>query len=446
MNELGKRVAVLLVLLLVAAWPGLHAAAQGKPSTPESPVLSDWRSAQDQPEPSDEPAHAYPPAPPDQPPPLGESPSDQAIPPHDSTLPGDERSEEACRAAIARALWRKANLWLGSKHKEAGKLLMEDLAREFPNTGEGKLATEWLSRNRGLDHSGLTDLIIGSALNGALLGFSIAGGYWKEFDEPEKVVSWTTLGSGLAALGVAAGVGANINVSNSQAQLFSFSGIWGFHNGIIIYDLLQPLSDGKFLHAGAAGLAIGTATSIALWKQLDVDEGVAQFAMLAGVFGFETASLFNFVVGGSKVYQENETTALLGLLLPSNGAIVAGYFAGNALRWPADDIRLIGLGGFLGNLLGVAILVTVFEKPGAEEVAGTMLGSVWGSLVLSTAIIRPWRHTGQGSSDSAPPTALLNLDPTGVTVGVPTPKLVPVSHNGRTGMGIELPLLSVDLP
>jgi len=354
-------------------------------------------------------------------------------------------TQDPLRSALAEALWVKANQWLGSKHEEAGKLLMEDLSRDFPDTTHGRLAALWLLENRGLNQAGKTELMIGATTNGALLGASASSGLFLDHEDAGKIVPWSSFGAALAGLGISAAVGSHTNVSDSQASLFNFAGLWGWYNGFFVYDLLYPIDSQDVLLAAAAGQTAGMALSVALWDSLDVDEGAAQMAIWSAGYALETAFFLNLAIGGKNVFSRNETVAILGLLIPSNAAALGGYFLGNHLRWTADDVNLIGLGGFLGNLLGGALVATIQDLQGPRSGPTTMVASVVGSLALSTVLLHPWTRAGSTPQPSAPTTALLNFDRDGLTLGLPAPNIFPSSHNGHTALAVELPLLSLDL-
>jgi hypothetical protein len=363
-----------------------------------------------------------------------------AVPEEPQSLP-----ESEVRELVSEAYWRKANQWLGSKHENSGRLLMRDLSREMPDTRWGAAAAQWLETNRGLDHSGKTEFVIGSTLNGAALAFTFLIGISDDLgDSGEEIIAWGSLGGALVGLGTSLLVSPYINISDSQAMWMNFNGLWGFYNGFLVYDLLYPLDDQDAFLAGSIGVALGVGTTAALWKFLDVDEGAVQLAQSLGLFTFEMAMFTNLLVGGENVFRDNETAALLGLLVPANAAVVGGYFLGNHLRWPADDIRYISLGGVLGNLLGAAILATV-QPDSAEGAAGIMLPSILGSLALSTVIVRPWRHAGEGDDDEEVTGSLLHLDERGLRAGIPSIQLIPREYKGETGIGVQVPLLTVGL-
>jgi len=351
------------------------------------------------------------------------------------------------REAEAELLWRKAQQWLGGKDEAAGRLLVADVARDYPETLYGREAAKWLEENRGLDHSGRTELIVGATLNGTLLGFSVSAGlgdYWPRYRG--EVLAWSAVGGALAGLSASAIVSGYVNVSDSQAWLFDFAGMWGWWNGLVIYDLLYPLDDADSMLAAAAGLSAGTAATLALWPHLDVDEGAASMATWMGIYTFEVALLSNYAIGGERVFRDDETAALLGLLVPSNLAVAGGYVAGKELRWTSDDVTFIALGGFLGNLVGAALIATVDRlQDSVQPAMATLLVSTIASLGVSTVIVRPWRHAGlESRRDPLPAWAgLLHVDENGTHVSTPAPTLVPVSWRGETGLGVEVPILSI---
>jgi len=359
-----------------------------------------------------------------------------------SRSPEDLTEEQA--NLVSKAFWLKANQWVGSRHEKEGRLLMRDLSREFPQTDFGKKATVWLDENRGIDRSGRTEFIIGSTTMGIYFGMAVMMGMMDRIDGLEgDHILWTTVGTGLAGLGGSILASMNTSVSDSQAIIYNFAGLWGFYNGFLVYDLLYPWDEEDAMLAGALGMGLGIGACAATWKNLDVDEGAAQFMVYSGIYTFEILLLADFMIGGEDVLRDNETVALLSLLIPANAASVGGYFLGRHLKWTADDIRLIGLGGLLGNLIGGAIIATV-EPDSIETGMGIMLGSVIGSLGISTVLLKPWEDAASGEEGKVAD-SLLHFGRKGVTVGVPTPQFMPTSYRGETGWGVQLPLLSADL-
>jgi hypothetical protein len=373
-----------------------------------------------------------------------EEPPTGAPPPQDVAAPADG---EACDAdaAAPELFWLKAMRWIDGKHPRAGKLLLRDLARDYPKTPRGLQASQWLEEHAELDHSGRVEFIIGSTLMGAYFGYTLSLGLaGDDMDEQDsfKTATWTSVGGAALGLTASALTAGMFGQSNSQSLLYNFAGSWGFMNGFMVYDLVSPLNVDDALVSGAIGMAVGVGTSLALWPYLDVDEGAAQMTMSLSSYTLELLFLTTFAVGGPEVYRDQETIALLALLLPANGAAIGGFFLGQELGWTAADIRYISLGGILGNLLGAAVLITA--QPEFEAGMATQAGIVAGSLVASTLIVRPWRHAHQ-ESQALRSGALIHLDDDGVHLQPPLPNVRPFSHQGRLAWGMELPILSSEL-
>lgn len=345
---------------------------------------------------------------------------------------------------------RKAMQWLGSDREDEGKLLLRDLARDYPDATAGRWARAWLDEHGDRNQDGRTEFIIGSTLMGAYFGYTATLGLYDDIldDSAWKTAAWMSLGGGLTGLAASALASRWMNISDSQAMLYNFAGTWGWLNGYLLYDLIWPLDGNEVLVAGATGMGVGLVTSLALWPWLDVDEGAAQMATSGGAYALEFATLTAVLVGGDRVFRDNESAAILGVLVPANAAVVGGYFLGKKLRWSADDVRFISLGGFLGNLLGAAVVVssggTVRDNPRAWS--SVMGASVLAGLVAGALIVRPWDDPAEASRDSVPLGAgLVHLNVAGVHFRPPLPRITPVERNGRVGVGVDLPLLTSEL-
>lgn len=354
----------------------------------------------------------------------------------------------ACDAEVVapELYWLKAMKWLDGEHPREGKLLLRDLARDYPGTSRGLQASRWLEEHAELDHSGRVEFIIGSTLMGAYFGYTLSLGLaGDDMDEQDsvKTATWTSVGGAALGLTASALTSGMFGQSNSQALLYSFAGSWGWMNGFMVYDLVSPLHWDDALVSGAVGMGVGIGTSLALWPHLDVDEGAAQMTMSLSSYTLELLFLSTLAIGGPDVYRDQETIALLALLLPANGAAVGGFFLGQELGWTAADIRYISLGGILGNLLGAAVLMTA-QPESFEAGMATQAGIVAGSLVASTLIVRPWRHAHR-ESQALRSSALVHLDGEGLHLQPPLPTVRPFSHQGRFAWGLELPVLSSDL-
>lgn len=352
---------------------------------------------------------------------------------------------------VAPALfYQKAMQWMGSDKRKHGTFLMRNIARDYPESPYGRKAASFLADEGDLNRDGRVEFIIGSSLMGAYFGYTaVIGSADDAFDDDTawKTAAWTALGGGLVGVGASAWASQYMSISNSQATLYNFSGSWGFLNGFLVYDMIWPLESNDALVAGALGMAAGVGASLALWPYLDVDEGAAQMSVTMAAYSLELIALTSVMIGGAEVYRDNETAALLGLLIPSNAAAVGGYFLGRELKWSASDIRYISLGGVLGNLLGMALVTTtVGSDSSVASVAGTMAGSVVAGLVGGTLIVRPWQHSGQASRDELPFGAgLVHLDEDGVAISAPMPVIKPATFKGRYGYEIDLPLLTSSL-
>ncbi len=361
---------------------------------------------------------------------------------------------------VPEAFLRKAQQWLGGGNDEAGRLLMMDIARDYPYSTPGKRAKEWLSVNSGLDRSGRVEFIVGSTLLGSYLGYTVSMGLATgdsdgDVGEAEaKGVIWSAVGGAAAGLVGSVFYSLNNSVSESQARLFSFLGSWGWFNGFFIYDLFNPLWDNvsDALLSGGLGMAIGVGTSFALWDRLNVDPGTAELATGMATYTTYFASLFNFVALGAGAYRDHEAFSVLMLLLPANAAFVGGFYLGDELKWSAGDIRLIELGGFLGTLLGGAMLVTI--QPDIEDgdsiarvIAGTLAGFTAAGLVGAALVVEPWSSTGATSEKRSASglNGLVRYDGDQWEMGAPLPSLLPRQVEGRTGVGFEVPLLSIRL-
>jgi hypothetical protein len=349
--------------------------------------------------------------------------------------------------AAAEAFWTKAMQWLGADRDDEGKLLLRDLARDYPDTPAGLRARQWLAEHGDRNHEGRAAFIIGSTLMGSYFGYTATLGIYDDVlsGTAWKTATWMSLGGGLVGLGASALASRWMDISSSQALLYNFAGTWGWLNGYLLYDLIRPLDGNEVLIAGATGMGLGLAASLALWRWLDVDEGAAQMSTSLGVFALEFAAVGGVIIGDWDVYRRNETAALLGVLVPANAAVVGGYFLGRKLKWSADDVRFISLGGFLGNLLGAAVIVSARpDSPRAS--AGILAASVVAGLAAGTLIVRPWQSPEQARRDDVPLTAgVVHLNTTGVHVRAPMPRIAPVEHRGRLGVGVDLPLLTSEL-
>jgi hypothetical protein len=350
------------------------------------------------------------------------------------------------KAAEAELLWRKANQWLGSSREEAGRYLMEDIRRDYPDTEWGTRAGQWLDVNRGIDRSGRAEFIVGGTYNGALLGFALASGL-SDYTHPYEgeVIAWSAVGGAVLGLTGTAISSGFMDVSESQAWVFDTMGLWGFWNGIVFYDLVRPLDSEEVLLAGAAGLTLGTAATLAFWDDLNVDEGAIKMSTWAGIYTAESALLTIYAIGGDRVLRDQESLALLALVVPANAALVGGYYTGRTLQWTADDVTYIALGGFVGNLLGFALVATIDALQGVRAGCATMLASTLASLGVSTLIVAPWENAGSTASASAAPGALLVAGREGVRLSLPVPEVTPVEYRGELGLAVGVPLLSIDL-
>jgi hypothetical protein len=350
--------------------------------------------------------------------------------------------------SVAPALyWRKAMQWMGSDRTSEGRLLLRDISREYPTDPHGIEAAAWLEEHKDRVTDGRAEFIIGSTMMGAYFGYSATLGASDDIGEDEtwKTAMWMSLGGGLLGLGGSALASQWMSISESQALLYNFAGGRGFMNGFLVYDLIWTFEGNDALIAGATGMGAGIVTSLALWPHLDVDDGVAQMSVSLGGYTLELALLGAFVAGGENVFRDSETAAILGLLVPANAAVVAGYFLGNELKWSGDDVRYVALGGFLGNLLGASLLVTI-EPGGVREASGIMAASVVGGLAAGLFIVRPWETPGDEAASKLPLSAgLLHVAPDGLRLGAPIPRLVPVEKDGRVGVGFTLQLLTSSL-
>jgi len=347
------------------------------------------------------------------------------------------------------AYWKKARQWQGSDREDEAKLLLRDLARDYPDTPAGARAHAWLAENGDRNRDGRTEFIIGSTLMGAYFGYTATLGIYDDIldDIAWKTAAWMALGGGLTGLGASALASRWMSISDSQAMLYNFAGTWGWMNGYLLYDLIWPLDGNEVLIAGATGMGVGLVTSLALWPWLDVDEGAAQMATSSGVYALEFATLAAVLLGGDRVFRDNESASILGVLLPANGAVVGGYFLGKKLRWSADDVRFISLGGFLGNLLGGAVVASsasVRESPRAWS--GVLGAGVLAGLVAGALVVQPWDDPTSAASDDVPLGAgVVHLNTTGVHFRPPLPRITPVERNGRVGVGVDVPLLTSEL-
>ena len=348
---------------------------------------------------------------------------------------------------LPEAYWTKAMQWAGSHRDDEAKLLLRDLARDYPDSPAGLRARAWLAEHGDRNRDGRAAFIIGSTLMGSYFGYTATLGIYDDvFDgDAWKTATWMALGGGLVGLGASALATRWMDVSDSQALLYNFAGTWGWINGYLVYDLIRPLDGNEVLIAGAAGMGLGVATSLALWPWLDVDEGAAQMSTSMGAFALEFAALGGIVIGDWDVFRHNETAAILGVLVPANAAVVGGYFLGKRLKWSADDVRFVSLGGFLGNLLGGAIVVSA-RPDSARGNAGIVAASVLTGLAAGALIVRPWESPGDARRDDVPLTAgVVHVNDTGVHFRPPMPRLAPVEHRGRLGVGVDVPLVTSEL-
>lgn len=358
-------------------------------------------------------------------------------------------STEVCKGKeVPQAFWRKAMEWVDSGKEAEGRLLLRDLHRDYPDSEFGRRAQDWLVTNKDLDHSGRVEFIVGATLAGAAFTYSLTAGILGRDDylgsSDIKVALWASLGgAGLGLAGSWLGT-MNHSVSDSQALLFSYSAYWGWWNGYLLYDLIWPLKWEDALLAGAVGMAAGMGTTLGLWRHMNVSEGAAQMTVSLSSYALEILLLTNFAIGGENTFSDNETVGLLTLLIPANLAAVGGYFLGQHLQWTAGDIRLISLGGILGNLLGFTLWATV-EVNDFQSAMWIMNGSVVGGLALGTILVAPWRHAGNadGSKASAS-SALIHIGREEVLFQPPVPTVLPVRVDGQTGFSVEFPLLSLD--
>jgi len=234
------------------------------------------------------------------------------------------------------AYWKKARQWQGSDREDEAKLLLRDLARDYPDTPAGARAHAWLAENGDRNRDGRTEFIIGSTLMGAYFGYTATLGIYDDIldDIAWKTAAWMALGGGLTGLGASALASRWMSISDSQAMLYNFAGTWGWMNGYLLYDLIWPLDGNEVLIAGATGMGVGLVTSLALWPWLDVDEGAAQMATSSGVYALEFATLAAVLLGGDRVFRDNESASILGVLLPANGAVVAATSWGRSCAGP----------------------------------------------------------------------------------------------------------------
>lgn len=362
---------------------------------------------------------------------------------------GEPTMDAGCtQRAIPRAYWQKAMEWLDSGHPAEGRLLLRDLSRDFPDSQHGRMAADWLLENKDVDRSGRAEFIGASTLAAYGLTFSLVGGMLGQGSEMGvddwKIALWTSLGgAGVGLLGSALWSKKH-SVSDSQALLLGYAAYWGWLNGYMLYDLVAPLQWEDALLAGAGGMALGVGTIFTFWKAVDVPEGAAQMTLSLSSFSLELLVLANLGVGGVDTFKDNETVALLTLLVPANVAAVGGYFLGRKLGWSAGDIRLIGLGGILGNLLGFTLWATV-ETDDFENAMWIMEGSVLAGLALGTFIVAPWKRGGEDDGSKAVASnALVHIGPDGTTFQAPMPLVTPFRHKGESAVAFEVPLLSMD--
>lgn len=383
--------------------------------------------------------------------------ADPAVAPEEPASQGQQPQASAANEVVPEAFYIKAQQWLGGSEPDAGRLLMRDLARDYPESPYGRRAKEWLDVNAGIDHSGRVEFVISSTLLGAYLGYTAVLGVTTRndsfADDEAKTAIWSSVAG--AGVGLTASVLASmkVGVSESQARIFGFLGSWGWFNGFFIYDLLEPLWDNTSdaLVSGGAGMLLGMGTTIALWDKVNVETGTADLATGMAIYTTCFATLANFLVMGAQPYQEHETLATLVMLVPANLAFVGGFYLGDKLRWPSGDIRLMELGGFLGGLVGAAVLVTA-QPDGSDDhvarvVAGTLAGTMAAGLGGAALILRPWEHpvSAKANKTASGLNGLLTFDGDQWDFRAPMPVVLPRDVDGKTGVGLEVPLLSVRL-
>jgi hypothetical protein len=78
--------------------------------------------------------------------------------------------------------------------------------------------------------------------------------------------------------------------------------------------------------------------------------------------------------------------------------------------------------------------------------AAILASSVLAGLAAGALIVRPWEDAGEARRDDVPLTAgVVHVNATGVHVRPPMPRITPVEHNGRVGLGVDVPLLTSEL-
>lgn len=368
--------------------------------------------------------------------------------------PPDANAQES---PVPEAFYKKAQNWLDSGEGDAGRLLMKDLAREYPDSPYGKSAQQWLGSHGKLDQSGRVEFIVSSTALGAYLGYTAVLGFTtlndSLADDEVKTTIWSSVaGAGAGLVGSVLG-SMDLNVSEAQARLYWFLGTWGWFNGFFIYDLFRPLWDApsEALLSGGAGLLLGVGTSFALWDRLDVDAGTAELATGMATYTTYFMTLANFFFAGPEAYRDYETLATLMMLVPANAAFVGGFFLGDHLKWSAGDVRLMELGGALGTLVGGALLATFTPEGDGDTVAK----KVTATLALSTAagiagaafILQPWDKQVSKTAQKRPSglSGLVTFDGEEWNMGTPLPTILPRQIEGKTGIGFEVPVLSIRL-
>jgi hypothetical protein len=366
--------------------------------------------------------------------------------------PGVAPVEQSMKEQIAEARWAKVKRLLAEDKIAEARPLIVDIARKFPGTPPGLSAMQWLRRHPAKEQSGRSDYIWGGLTNGGLLGQYLAIGIG-EFDQSSTtlgILGGMAVGGGLSAI-----VAPHLNVTKSQAIWFHSNSQWGFYNGLILADMLAPLSR-KTVFGGLGGSVAGMLASAVVWDKLDTHSGAAAFASMSGFFGMEMAFFGEVMMFGGRVYSEHEIPALLGLLVASNGALIGGYYLGQKLQWRARDVGWISIGGTTGTFLGMIIVfanamdsaLLQDEFYTDREMAGAIIGSTLGGLALATLIVRPWRRAGPDEVEKelwSSRGSILHLDETGIHPGVPALQVMPMEYKGRRGISFQIPVLTVGL-
>ena len=117
------------------------------------------------------------------------------------------------------------------------------------------------------------------------------------------------------------------------------------------------------------------------------------------------------------------------------GLAAAALFSGK-LDMSAGRVGLINLGGSLGALLGFGI--TFLAEPDSYRVGvGLTLGLSLAGLGLTTFLTRNYDEPAPASSGLA----LVEHTREGWVISAPVPRLLPLRNQGRTSLGLAVPLL-----